>query len=81
VHVTGAPKATPGMRTYRQRWIQVEHDYRELKTGLGLDHFKGRTFAGWHRHVTLVTAAQLFITLLRTSPKRLSWSEPLRRPA
>src|SRR3954470_3704340 len=41
------------------------HDDRELKTALGLDHFEGRTFAGWHRHVTLVTAAQLFITQLR----------------
>jgi SRSO17 transposase len=50
------------------RW-RIEHDYRELKTALGLDHFEGRTWAGWHRHVTLVTAAQLFITLLRTSPK------------
>src|SRR3954451_17874237 len=48
---------------------RIEHDYRELKTGLGLDHFEGRTFAGWHRHVTLVTAASLFLTLLRTDPK------------
>src|SRR4051812_21554118 len=50
------------------RW-RIEHDYRECKTGLGLDHFEGRTFTGWHRHVTLVTAAQLFLTLLRTDPK------------
>jgi SRSO17 transposase len=68
------------VRLAKVRW-RIEHDYRELKTGLGLDHFEGRTFAGWHRHVTLVSAAQLFITLLRTSPKRLSWSESLRRPA
>jgi SRSO17 transposase len=50
------------------RW-RIEHDYRELKTGLGLGHFQGRTFAGWHRHVTPVSAAQLFLTLLRTSPQ------------
>src|SRR3954465_11506238 len=50
------------------RW-RIEHDYRELKTALGLDHFEGRTFTVWHRHVTLVTAAQLFLTGLRTSPK------------
>ncbi len=56
------------VRLAKIRW-RIEHDYRELKTGLGLDHFEGRTFAGWHRHVTLVSAAQLFITLLRTSPK------------
>jgi SRSO17 transposase len=46
------------------RW-RIEHDYREIKDGLGLDHFEGRTFTGWHRHATLVTAAQLFLTRLR----------------
>jgi SRSO17 transposase len=50
------------------RW-RIEHDYRELKTGLGLDHFEGRSFTGWHRHVTLVTAAHLFCTTLRLDPK------------
>ncbi|TWJ28530.1 SRSO17 transposase [Micromonospora sagamiensis] len=50
------------------RW-RIEHDYRELKTGLGLDHFEGRSWIGWHRHVTLVTAAHLFITELRSDPK------------
>jgi SRSO17 transposase len=56
------------IRTAKIRW-RIEHDYRELKTGLGLDHFEGRSFTGWHRHVTLVTAAHLFITLLRHDPK------------
>src|SRR4051812_17729460 len=56
------------VRLAKIRW-RIEHDYRELKTGLGLDHFEGRTFTGWHRHVTLVTAAQLFLTVLRSSPK------------
>jgi SRSO17 transposase len=56
------------VRLAKVRW-RIEHDYRECKTALGLDHFEGRTFTGWHRHVTLVTAAQLFITSLRTSPK------------
>jgi SRSO17 transposase len=53
----------------KSRW-RIEHDYRELKTGLGLDHFEGRSWTGWHRHVTLATAAQLFLTQLRlTHPK------------
>jgi SRSO17 transposase len=55
-------------RLAKIRW-RIEHDYRELKTGLGLDHFEGRTWRGWHRHVTLVTAAQLFLTQLRSDPK------------
>jgi SRSO17 transposase len=56
------------VRLAKIRW-RIEHDYRELKSALGLDHFEGRTWRGWHRHVTLVTAAQLFLTLLPTDPK------------
>lgn len=58
------------VRLGKIRW-RIEHDYRELKHGLGLDHFEGRTWIGWHHHVTLVTAAHLFITLQRltTDPK------------
>jgi SRSO17 transposase len=53
----------------KARW-RIEHDYRELKTGLGMDHFEGRSWIGWHRHVTLAAAAQLFLTKLRLeSPK------------
>ena len=57
------------VRLAKIRW-RIEHDYRKLTTGLGLAHFKGRTWAGWHHHMTLVTAAHLFITQLRlTRPK------------
>jgi SRSO17 transposase len=50
------------------RW-RVEHDYRELKDALGLDHFEGRSWPGWHHHVTLVSVAHAFVTLERLDPK------------
>jgi SRSO17 transposase len=57
------------VRLAKARW-RIEHDYRELKTALGLDHFEGRSWTGWHRHVTRATAAQLFLTQLRlANPK------------
>jgi len=56
------------VRLAKIRW-RVEHDYRELKTGLGLDHFEGRSWTGWHRHVTLAALAQAFCTQLREDPK------------
>ncbi|GAB3976583.1 IS701-like element ISBj9 family transposase [Actinoallomurus acanthiterrae] len=57
------------VRLGKIRW-RIEHDYREHKTGLGLDHYEGRSWTGWNRHVTLVSAAHLFLTILRlTSPK------------
>jgi SRSO17 transposase len=56
------------VRLAKIRW-RIEHDYRELKTGLGLAHFEGRSYTGWHRHVTLAALAQAFCTMLRTDPK------------
>ncbi|MFC0437391.1 transposase, partial [Kutzneria buriramensis] len=63
------PERTPVKtlaRLAKIRW-RIEHDYRELKTGLGLTHFEGRSWIGWHRHVTLVSTAHLFLTELRLS--------------
>jgi SRSO17 transposase len=56
------------VRLAKIRW-RIEHDYRELKDGLGLDHFEGRSYLGWHRHVTLTALAQAFCTQLRRDPK------------
>lgn len=53
------------------RW-RVEHDYRELKDALGLDHFEGRSWQGWHHHVTLVSVAHPFVTLERLNPKAVA---------
>jgi hypothetical protein len=39
------------------------------QTGPGLDHYEGRTWQGWHHHVTLVSAAHAFCTLQRLDPK------------
>ena len=64
------PEGTPPgelVRLAKIRW-RIEHDYRELKTGLGLDHFEGRSYLGWHRHVTLAVLAQAFITMIRADP-------------
>ena len=45
-----------------------------MKQALGLAHFEGRTWNGWHHHVTLVSVAHAFCTLQRlttgTGPKR-----------
>jgi SRSO17 transposase len=56
------------VRLAKIRW-RIEHDYRELKDGLGLDHFEGRSWIGWHRHVTLAAVAQAICTQLRRTPK------------
>jgi SRSO17 transposase len=56
------------VRLAKLRW-RIEHDYRELKDALGLDHFEGRSYRGWHHHVTLVSVAHAFLTLERQRPR------------
>lgn len=46
----------------KSRWW-VEQNYRQLKNELGLDHYEGRTWQGWHHHVTLVMVAFGFLVL------------------
>jgi SRSO17 transposase len=56
-------------RLARLRW-KIELDYKQLKGELGLDHYEGRSYLGWHHHTALVTAAHGFLTLERLSPFR-----------
>jgi len=53
--------------------FRIEQDYREMKMELGLDHFEGRSWQGWHHHVTLVTTAYSFLTLERLGDKKNFW--------
>jgi SRSO17 transposase len=57
-------------RLARLRWT-IELDYRQLKGELGLDHYEGRSFAGWHHHCALVSCAHAFLTEERLHPKAL----------
>jgi SRSO17 transposase len=66
------------VRLAKIRW-RIEHDYRELKHGLGLDHFEGRSWNGWHHHVTLVSAAHAFLTEQRLAPKAPDPTSPSTR--
>jgi SRSO17 transposase len=46
------------------RW-RIERDYREMKSELGLDHFEGRGWVGFHHHFACVAAAHAFLALER----------------
>jgi SRSO17 transposase len=52
-------------RLVKLRW-RVERDYQELKGEIGLDHFEGRTWRGFHHHATLCAAAHAFLALQRS---------------
>jgi SRSO17 transposase len=74
--ISNLPADTPPerlARLARMRW-KIELDYKQLKGELGLDHYEGRSYLGWHHHAALVTAAHGFLTLERLCPQA-------RRPA
>jgi SRSO17 transposase len=48
-------------RLAKARW-KIGQDYQQLKEELGLDHYEGRYWTGWHHRLTLVMLAQLMNT-------------------
>lgn len=52
-----------------QRWT-IEHFHREAKQFLGLNEFQGRTWHGWHHHVTMLLLAYAFLSLERARRDR-----------
>ena len=55
--------------TIKGRW-RIERDYLELKQELGLGHYEGRNWRGFHHHASLCIAAYGFLTLERLRGSR-----------
>ena len=70
------------VRLAKLRW-RIERDYQELKDELGLDHFEGRGWRGFHHHGALCTAAYAFLAAERarfSPPAPLAFLRPARLP-
>lgn len=52
-------------RMAKHRWV-IERDYQELKQELGLGHYEGRGWRGFHHHATLCIAAYGFLVAERS---------------
>lgn len=64
------------------RW-RVERDYQELKDELGLDHFEGRGWRGFHHHGVLCMAAYCFLAAERgrlSPPQAVAFLKPAAVP-
>lgn len=57
------------VRTFKERW-RIERSYEDIKGELGFDHYEGRSFVGWHHHVTAVLVCYAFLVaeLVRSFP-------------
>jgi len=73
------PASTPVrglVRLAKLRW-RVERDYQEMKQEIGLDHFEGRGWRGFHHHATLCAVAHGFLALRRAlSPPEQNTLDP-----
>src|SRR5262245_16929797 len=63
------------VRLWKSRW-PVEQGYQQLKEELGLDHFEGRSWRGFHHHACLVLLAYGFLALER---QRAAATEPVKK--
>jgi SRSO17 transposase len=64
------------------RW-RIERDYQELKQEVGLGHFEGRGWRGFHHHATLCIAAYGFLVSERETipPSGSRSARPFKKPA
>ena len=57
------------VRLWRERW-KIEQGYQQMKEELGLDHFEGRSWRGFHHHAVLVMLAFGFLALEQRRAKQ-----------
>ena len=65
----GPPQRISLLRLSRQRF-QIEQYFQRDKDDLGLDHFEGRSWRGFHHHLALAATAYLFVLLVFLRAKK-----------
>lgn len=73
-HFHRPPRRAHCLKLSRSRW-QVEQYFQRSKDDLGLDHFEGRTWRGFHHHLVLSALAYLFILTRYVSTKKNFWCD------
>lgn len=63
------------IRHLKERW-RIERVFEDLKGELGLDHFEGRSFPGWHHHVSVVLCCYAYVVAERVRAFPPAWRRP-----
>ena len=61
IGITGSPTVGRNLVDIAKLRWRIERDYQELKQEVGLGHFEGRGWRGFHHHATLCIAAYAFL--------------------
>ena len=62
------------LKLSRSRW-HIEQYFQRSKDDLGLDHFEGRSWRGFHHHLVLAAIAYLFILTVYLRTKKNFWCD------
>jgi SRSO17 transposase len=68
-HLHRPPTVTRCLRLSRSRW-NVEQYFQRAKDDLGLDHFEGRSWRGFHHHLIMAVLAYLFVVVIYLDAKK-----------
>jgi SRSO17 transposase len=73
-HFHRPPTKARCLKLSRSRW-HVEQYFQRSKDDLGLDHFEGRSWRGFHHHLVLSAVAYLFILTVYLRRKKNFWCD------
>jgi SRSO17 transposase len=72
-HLHRLPTTARCLKLSRSRW-HIEQYYQRSKTDLGLDHYEGRSWRGFHHHLVLCAIAYLFVLAVYSRHKKNFWA-------
>ncbi len=73
-HLLRPPTPSRCLRLSRSRW-NIEQYFQRAKDDLGLDHFEGRSWRGFHHHLLMAVLAYLFVLLVYLRAKKNFWCD------
>ena len=73
-HFRRQPSKACCLKLSRSRW-HVEQYFQRSKDDLGLDHYEGRSWRGFHHHLVMSAIAYLFILTIYLAAKKNFWSD------
>jgi SRSO17 transposase len=79
-HLHRPPAKARCLKLSRSRW-HIEQYFQRAKDDLGLDHFEGRSWRGFHHHLVLSAVAYLFILVQYLRTKKNFWCDVGADPA
>lgn len=79
-HLHRPPTKARCLRLSRSRW-HIEQYFQRAKDDLGLDHYEGRSWTGFHHHLVLSALAYLFILTVHARAKKNFWCDVGTDPA